>query len=174
MLESRSPTVASEAYILQASAAPERGRYLDPVEFEEFALRDQTPTTPALPLLYAADAQLQRIAREGVEARWARHAAMRDAVESWIEAQRADGLRVGLLASPRERSATVSAITLPPELFAADVCHAMSDRGFTIARGYSSMQDSTVRIGHMGDHTVAGVRACLDALRDVLQDAKAK
>lgn len=160
--------VASEAYILQASAVPERGRYLDPVEFEEFALRDQTPTTPALPLLFAADAQLTSIAAEGVEARWARHAEMLAAVERWIDAQRGAGLGVGLLAAPGERSATVSAITLPPERFASDVVKAMAGRGFTIARGYGTMQDSTVRIGHMGDHTASGVNACLDALRDVL------
>jgi aspartate aminotransferase-like enzyme len=160
--------VASEAYILQASAVPERGRYLDPVEFEEFALRDQTPTTPALPLLYAADAQLQHIAAEGIEARWARHAAMRNTVSSWVDKQRAAGIRVGILAAAHERSATVSAITLPPDRFAADVVKAMGDRGFTIARGYSTMQDSTIRIGHMGDHTVAGVTECLDALGSVL------
>jgi len=160
--------VASEAYILQASAVPERGRYLDPVEFEEFALRDQTPTTPSLSLLYAADAQLKHIAAEGVDARWARHAAMLGEVEQWVESQRAAGVRVGILAAAPTRSATVSAITLPPETYAADVVSAMSERGFTIARGYSTMQDSTVRIGHMGDHTVAGVQECLRALGDVL------
>lgn len=160
--------VASEAYILQASVAPARGRYLDPVEFEEFALRDQTPTTPALPLLFAADAQLADIAAEGVEARWARHAAMRTLVEEWVEERRAAGLALGLLAGKMVRSPTVSAITLPPELLAADVVRAMGAKGFTIGRGYGTLQDSTVRIGHMGDHTPAALARCLDALGDVL------
>ncbi len=161
--------VASEAYILQASAAPERGRYLDPVEFEEFSLRDQTPTTPALPLLFAADAQLADIAAEGIEARWARHTAMREAVDAWVTAEREAGVAVGVLAAPDARSGTVSAITLPPELRAADVVAALGEKGFVIARGYGAMQDSTVRIGHMGDHTVEGLARCLDALGSVLR-----
>lgn len=161
--------VASEAYILQASAAPDRGRYLDPVEFEEFALRDQTPTTPAISLLFAADAQLADIAAEGLEARWARHAAMRACVDGWVETQRSAGVAVGLLAAPAVRSATVSAITLPPERRAAEVVTALGARGFVIARGYGATQDSTVRIGHMGDHTVEGLTRCLDALAAVLR-----
>jgi aspartate aminotransferase-like enzyme len=68
--------VASEAFIARASEVPGRGVYLDLVEFEAFAARHQTPNTPALPLLYALDAQLPRIAAEGIEGRWARHAAM--------------------------------------------------------------------------------------------------
>lgn len=161
--------VASEAYILQASASPERGRYLDPVEFEEFALRDQTPTTPSLPLIFAADAQLVEITKEGLEARWARHAAMRSVVEAWVTERRADGVSVGMLTREGERSATISALTLPPELRALDVVRAMEARGFVIGRGYGAMQDSTLRIGHMGDHTPDGVARCLDALADVLR-----
>ncbi|MEX2181633.1 MAG: aminotransferase class V-fold PLP-dependent enzyme [Gemmatimonadaceae bacterium] len=160
--------VASEAYILQASAAPDRGRYLDPVEFEEFALRDQTPTTPALPLLYAADAQLAAIAAEGIEARWARHAAMRALTEAWVAERRADGMALGVLAREGERSATVSALTLPADRLAADVVRAMAERGFVIGRGYGAMQDSTIRIGHMGDHSPATLGPCLDALASVL------
>ena len=162
--------VASEAYILQASTAPDRGRYLDPVEFEEFALRNQTPTTPAIPLIYAAEAQLAAIAKEGLEARWARHRAMRELTEQWVEARAAAGVAVGLLAHEHERSDTVSAIRLPGERFAADVVRAMADRGFVIGRGYGAMQDSTIRIGHMGDHTVKGLSRCLDALGKVLAD----
>jgi aspartate aminotransferase-like enzyme len=160
--------VASEAYILQASTAPDRGRYLDPVEFEEFALRDQTPTTPAIPLIYAAEAQLAAIAKEGIQARWARHRAMRELTEQWVDAQAAAGTSVGLLAHEHERSDTVSAITLPSARFAADVVRAMVDRGFVIGRGYGAMQDSTVRIGHMGDHTPKTLKRCLDTLGEVL------
>jgi aspartate aminotransferase-like enzyme len=160
--------VASEAYILQASTAPDRGRYLDPVEFEEFALRDQTPTTPAISLIYAAEAQLADIAKEGLEARWTRHRAMRELTEQWVEAQAALGVGIGLLAHEHERSDTVSTITLPGNLFAADVVRGMSERGYVIGRGYGARQDSTIRIGHMGDHSPATLRPCLDALAEVL------
>lgn len=160
--------VASEAYILQASTAPDRGRYLDPVEFEEFALRNQTPSTPALSLIYAADAQLAAIAAEGIEARWERHEAMRTLIEQWVEARGAAGVEISILARVGERSSTVSALVLPPDLFAKDVVRAMEERGFVIGRGYGALQDSTIRIGHMGDHTTETLGPCLDALAAVL------
>lgn len=160
--------VASEAYILQASAVPERGRYLDPVEYEEAALRDGTPTTPALPLFYAAEAQMAHIAAEGIEARWARHAAMRAHTEQWVDAQRARGVGIGFLARAGERSDSISCLTLPADRTAREIVDGVAVRGFTIGRGYGAMQDSTIRIGHMGDHTVDGLSRCLDALAAVL------
>jgi len=160
--------VASEAYILQASVVPDRGRYLDPVEYEEAAIRGGPPTTPAIPLFYAADAQLKSILAEGLDARVARHAAMRALVEHWLEEQRERGVSVAMKARAGERSPSVSCLVLPPELNARDVVAAMLERGFTIGRGYGQLQDSTVRIGHMGDHTPAGVADCLAALGEVL------
>ena len=160
--------VASEAYILQAASVPDRGRYLDPVEYEESALADGTPTTPALSLFYAADAQLADILAEGIATRWARHGAMLAHTERWVEEQRARGVQTGFLARSGERSPSISCLTLPPHLTARDVVSRMHDRGYTIGRGYGQMQDSTIRIGHMGDHTVAGLDRCLEALADVL------
>lgn len=160
--------VASEAYILQASAVPHRGRYLDPVEFEESALRDGTPTTPSISLLYASDVQVADILAEGVEARWARHAAMLRLTEEWVETQRAAGIGIGFLARAGERAATVSCLTLPPDRTSAEVVGALKERGFLIGRGYGQLQDSTIRIGHMGDHTVQGLGRCLEALGAVL------
>lgn len=163
--------VASEAYILQAASVPERGRYFDPVEYEEAGLDDGTPTTPALPLLYAADAQLQDIEAEGITRRWARHGMMLAEVETFVDAQRAAGQALAFLARRDERSPSVSALSLPAGRSARDVVAAMQDRGFTIARGYGQRKDATIRIGHMGDHSVAGLRACLAALAEVLATA---
>lgn len=161
--------VASEAYILQASVVPERGRYLDPVEYEEASFRGGPPSTPAIPLFYAADAQLRHILSEGIDARWARHTAMRDTVEAWVNTQRARGLPLTLQARQGERSPSISCLVLPPARTSREVVLAMQERGFTIGRGYGQLQDSTVRIGHMGDHTAAGLEACLNALAEVLK-----
>ena len=54
------------------------------LEFESYAARNQTPNTPAVSLLYAAAAQGAHITREGIEARWARHAAMARAMQAWL------------------------------------------------------------------------------------------
>jgi len=161
--------VASEAYMrgVRERAPAGRGLYFDLVEFEAFALKHQTPNTPALPLLYALDVQLQTILAEGMEARWARHAAMAQATVAWAESAGA-GPGLGVLAPVGARSPTVTALTLPERLQGGAIVAALAERGWTIGNGYGKLRDRTIRIGHMGDHSVDGVRGCLGALEEVV------
>ena len=64
-----------------------------------------------------------------------------------------------------ERSPTVTCVALPPALCAAgDRGDATAERGFVIGGGYGKLKATAFRIGHMGDHSVDGVVACLDAV----------
>jgi aspartate aminotransferase-like enzyme len=160
--------VASAAFARAAGAAPARGRYFDLAEFEAYAAKHQTPNTPALPLLYALDAQLAAMAScEPIAARWARHAAMAAQAWAWVEAHAAR-FGVGMLAPPGERSPTVTAITLPAGLAGEAVVRAVTERGYVIGAGYGKLRGTTVRIGHMGDHTPATLAGCLAACEDAL------
>jgi predicted phosphoserine aminotransferase len=159
---------ASPRMLARARTLPGRGLYFDLVAYHEQVRKHQTPFTPAVSLLYALDAQLARIAAEGgIEARWARHDAMRRAVESWAERC---GAELGCAFLPREgrRSWTVSCLRLTGGRPGSAVAKAMAARGWTIAPGYGKLKDATFRIGHMGDHTVAGVEALLGCLEEVL------
>ena len=157
---------ASPEFIAAAKTARGRGVYFDLAEFDEFAGKDQTPNTPAVSLLFAADAQLKSIVAEGMEARWARHAAMRAEVVAW--ASPLEGQGISIVAKEGERSPTVSAIRLPegwkPQGFVTEVRR----HGYTVGAGYGALRDSTFRIGHMGDHTPETVRACLAICSEVL------
>ena len=161
--------VASEAFVLQASVVPARGRYLDVVEYEEFARRAQTPNTPALSLLYAADMQLRAIREEGIETRWARHAAMLAHTEAWVEAQRAAGVGIGYLCRAGERSPTVSTLTLPEGLTATPLVRRVAELGYVIGTGYGALKERTIRIGHMGDHSIETLEPCLRAVGQALR-----
>ena len=139
------------------------------MEFEEYARKQQTPNTPALPLLYALDSQLPRIAAEGIEARWARHAAMASRTHAWAaEMSGTLGVPVELLAPRNERSHTVSAITLPTGITGDQVVRGAAARGYVIGDGYGKLKGSTFRIGHMGDHTLETLEGCLAACAEVL------
>jgi aspartate aminotransferase-like enzyme len=155
---------ASEAFIAAARGTPGRGLYFDLVEFDAYAVKGQTPNTPAIPLFYAADVQLAAIAAEGMPARWARHAAMAARTYEWVAALAArhgDAFRV--LARDGHRSPTVTSITLPESLLSSTLLAAVKERGFTIGSGYGKNKETTVRIGHMGDHTLSGLDRCLSA-----------
>ncbi|CAN5685364.1 alanine--glyoxylate aminotransferase family protein [soil metagenome] len=157
---------ASVEFVEGARKAEGRGVYFDIGEFDEFAAKSQTPNTPAVSLLYAADAQLKSIVAEGMEARWARHAAMRDEVVAWTE--QLSELGISVVARPGERSPTVSAIRLPGGLTPRGFITELRREGYTLGAGYGALKDTTFRIGHMGDHTIDTVRGCLDACAGVL------
>jgi aspartate aminotransferase-like enzyme len=156
--------VVSERFMRTAASAPSRGLYLDVVEMAKYLEKGETPNTPAVSLLFALEAQLEAIAAEGLEARFARHARMAAMTHAWVDGwtARTDGA-VRVLAPAGSRAVTVSAVTLPPGLDSARVVKAVAERGFTIGTGYGRFREGTFRIGHMGDHTPEGLERCLAA-----------
>jgi len=162
--------VASERFLERAKSVPARGYYFDLVSYDEQIRKNQTPYTPAVSLFFALDAQLQRIAQEGgIEARWARHDAMRARVERWA-ADHGAALGVAMLPPEGRRSWTVSCLkVLKDGQTGSGLSKAMKGRGYTIASGYGKMKETTFRIGHMGDHTVAELDVVLAQLTEVLR-----
>jgi aspartate aminotransferase-like enzyme len=161
---------ASAAYIDQANGTYGRGVYFDLVELDAYARRNQTPSTPALSLMFALDVQLRAIATEGLEARWARHRAMAARTQEWTtKISDETGKKVGNIAPLGSQSPTVSTIKLPSELPAEGFTAAVAKRGIVVGNGYGKLKSSTFRIGHMGDHTVESVERCLAACSSVLR-----
>lgn len=161
--------VASPRVLERAAQNPGRGVYFDFLEFEKTTAKHQTPNTPAVSLLYALDAQLVRLREESVEQRWARHAAMARRTWQWVDELRGQGVPLAVLAPEGFRSPTVTCIRIPEAHSGPAVAASLEARGFTIAPGYGGLRDRTIRIGHMGDHTVEELDTLLDELTTVLQ-----
>jgi aspartate aminotransferase-like enzyme len=77
-----------------------------------------------------------------------------------------------VLARAGHRSPTVTSITLPPSLPASTLLAAVTERGFTIGSGYGKNKETTVRIGHMGDHSVEGLERCLRACGEAIEELR--
>ncbi|MBX6364645.1 MAG: alanine--glyoxylate aminotransferase family protein [Gemmatimonadetes bacterium] len=161
--------VANERILLRAERKKDRGVYFDFLEFEKNIRKNQTPNTPAVSLFYALAAQMRRIQAEGVEARWARHAAMAETTYRWVDDMRSRGYPLAVLAPEGFRSPTVTCIVLPEGVSGSEVTRRVKERGFTIATGYGKLKESTIRIGHMGEHTVAETEAVLSVVEEVLR-----
>jgi len=162
--------VASAAFVDQANGTHGRGVYFDLVELDAYARRNQTPSTPALSLLFALEAQLKSIAGEGIEARWMRHKAMATRTQEWlVKISDETGKRLNNIAPLGSQSPTVSTIKLPTDLPAETFTAAVAKRGFVVGSGYGKLKSSTFRIGHMGDHNVDTVERCLAACSSVLR-----
>jgi len=158
--------VASERMLARARTLPGRGAYLDVVAYDEAFAERQPTNTPALSLFYALAEQCRRIEFEGgIGARWARHDAMRQTVEAWIDGP---GGALGYRYLPRNgrRSWTVSCLTAPKGRNGRDIVRAVRAAGWTLGSGYGPLRETTLRVGHMGDHTVATVEQALARLEE--------
>ena len=159
---------ANERIMQRAQASKMRGIYFDLVEIHSSWQKHQSPNTPGLSLLYALDAQLEQIMREGIEARWARHAAMAKRTWGWVDEQRAAGRDLRVLAPEGYRSPAVTCISAPAGRTGPQIVSAMKAKGFVITPGYGEAKDAMIRIGHMGEHTVEELDVLLEALSEVL------
>lgn len=157
--------VASESMLERSAKAPAKGWYFDLATLQDQIERYQTPATPAISLLYALDFQLKRIAEETMEKRWQRHADMQQRTFQWVDEMKEKGLDIEVFAQEGHRSPTVTCIStdrshqVVADLFA---------RGWVIGGGYGKIKEGTIRIGHMGDHTMDELEALLEVLTDVM------
>jgi aspartate aminotransferase-like enzyme len=61
----------------------------------------------------------------------------------------------------------VSCLKVPEGRSGREIVRAVRKEGWTLGTGYGPLKDSTIRIGHMGDHTPAGVAEVLAMLETV-------
>lgn len=163
--------VASERMVERARANTSAGLYLDVSAHYEALASGKALTTPAVTLLYALEEQLRRIAAEGVTRRFQRHAEMAALCHRWAERHARDGASVRLSAAAPHRSPTVTVLRLTDHRDSASVMTRLAPSGYRIASGYGKWRNDHLRIGHMGDHTPAGLEGLLSALDEALISA---
>lgn len=128
-----------------------------------------TPFTPAVSLVASLDAALALLLGEGLEAAFARHAALGRACR---EGAKAMGL--GLFSPDEERSAVVTAILTPEGVDARELVLALRDRfGITVAGGHGELGSRMFRIGHIGYYDVFDITIALAAVEQLLVESGA-
>lgn len=161
--------VASEAMMERSAQAEHKGWYFDLIDLLDQAVQYQSPATPAISLIYAVQAQMRRIEVEGMPARWRRHLDMQQATFDWVEQMNDGGIGVGVFAAEGHRSPTVTCLTMPEGTAGPDVVDRVVSAGYVIGGGYGKLSESTVRIGHMGDHTVDELEQVLEVVAGALR-----
>lgn len=154
---------ASDRAMKKAETVANRGWYFDLVLMEKHRLKDSTPMTPVMPLIFALDVQLDRILEEGLDNRYARHAAMAKRTQNWAIAHGMDPL-----APEGYRSKTVSTIKNTKGLDIAALNKFLMTKGMRIANGYGDLKDKTFRIAHMGEITMSDVDALLAGMEEFI------
>jgi predicted phosphoserine aminotransferase len=137
----------SDRVLERAAEIEHRGYYFDLLTLEKSLKKNNTPSTPPVSLMFAADAQLDAILEEGIENRWARHQALRDMTHQWALAR-----DFGLYAQAGYRSNTVTTVDNRErgiDVFALETY--MAERHYAIDKGYGKIKGDTFRVPHMGD-----------------------
>lgn len=158
----------SERAEQRAARIPRRGFYTDLLRYLDRQREGGPITTPAMPIVFALERQLARIAEEGVETRWARHAALARRTAEWAAAT-----GVEMACAPAVRSRTVSCLRAPAGVEAPELVSRMSRRGFVVASGYGAWKATTFRIGHMGEVRDADLAALLTHLEEEIRSCTA-
>lgn len=154
----------SDRVLERAKEVTNKGYYFDFIELNESLKKNNTPSTPPVSLMFAADRQLDDILAEGLENRWLRHTHMRDITHQWAHKS---GL--GLYAQEGFRSPTVTTVTNTKGFDIDSMAKFMSGKGYAMDKGYGKIKGKTFRIAHMGDMSVSTLEDVLSGLDEFLE-----
>ncbi len=115
----------------KAATIPHRGYYGDLLRYRDKHREGGPITTAAVSIAWALDLQVARIAHEGIEARWQRHAALQRQTSEWALARGFE------FASASNGARRPSACLRPPRgVEPRALLSALKQRGFTLGGGY--------------------------------------
>ena len=154
----------SDRTMKKAETVENRGWYFDLLRMEKHRLKDSSPATPAMSLIFALDFQLDRILAEGLDNRFARHSAMATRMQDWAEAH-----DLSMYAPQGYRSQTVTTIKNECGINVSDLNAFLKGREMRIAGGYGPIKEKTFRIAHMGETQMEDIEKLLEAMEEFLK-----
>ncbi len=157
----------SEAALERASQTEGRGYYFDFVEFEKNAEKNNTPSTPAVSLMYALKQKVDSIMEEGLEARYERHAKLNGMIHAWAQKHgfenfAPEGYQSKTLTTIDNRDGKLD---VPGFIKALRAKHNVLING-----GYGKIKGVTFRISNMGNETQESIQELIDQLDEVIVD----
>lgn len=154
----------SDRALEKARTVENRGWYFDLLLLEKHRLKDSSPATPAMSLIFALDHQLDRILAEGLENRFARHSGMAQRVQGW-----ADDHDLPMYAPEGFRSQTVTTLKNERGIDISDLNAFLKQRGMRLANGYGPLKNITFRIAHMGEIQMSDLEDLFAAMEEYLE-----
>ncbi len=154
----------SEKALEAARKVKFRGTYFDLLQIYEYIQKKdyQYPSTPSVSHMFALDYQLDKILKEGLDNRFARHTEMANYVRAWAKE------KFALLAQEEFASNTVTCVKNTREISVGDLNKALGGRGFMISNGYGKLKEKTFRIAHMADATLDEIKELLSIIDEIL------
>jgi aspartate aminotransferase-like enzyme len=149
----------------RAKGIKNRGYYFDLLQLLQFIREKnfQYPSTMSISHMFALDIQMDRIVKEGFDARFRRHDEMAAMVQGWAKKHFA------LYPVERYASKTVTCIKNTKGISVADLNKELGKRNLTLSNGYGKLKEQTFRIAHMGDLQKSDIQELLSAIESILK-----
>ena len=153
----------SERALERSKQTPPRSYYFNLPQIYKYHLKNQTPSTPAIPHMYALNAQLDDMLAEGMERRFARHARMASIVQTWAKKH------FDIYPEEGYWSQTLTCVKNTRGIDVAGLIKTLTDEyNLRISNGYGDLKGDTFRIAHMGDVQVDEMEGLLRVIDTIL------
>jgi len=155
-------TVSDDAYEreLETESASWYGGFQRCLDY--YDRKEQTHSTPAIPLMLAYRKQMKHMLEESHRQRDQRHREMAEYTREWAQEHFA------LFPEAGYESQTVTCVENTRDIDVAGTVETVSEEyDMVFSSGYGSVSEESFRIGHMGEHTLESVRALTDAIEDI-------
>jgi len=155
----------SEKAFARAEKIPNRGFYLDFLEFRKEQAQWMTPSTPSIAHIHALQSKLDEIFEEGLEARFDRHTRTNALVHDWVRRAGFD-----FFAEEGFRSKTLTSVKNNKGIDVLEFARKLRQKHrLVIDPGYGKIRGQTFRLSNMGDETEETVSHLLACLDDILE-----
>jgi aspartate aminotransferase-like enzyme len=134
-------------------------------QFRAMLQANMTPTTCALPVMYALATAADMIMQEGLSNVYARHERVAAHTRARVRA-----LGLELFAQPGAYSPALTAVAVPAGIDGDDLRERTRARGAELGGGWDRLKGKILRIGHMGLTSEAEIDHAVDVLGEVLAE----
>lgn len=153
----------SDRALERAKEIPNRGYYFDILTLEKSHIKNNTPATPPISLMYAAEKQFERIYAEGYAARFQRHQDMAAATRQWATSRGFE-----MFSAEGYHSPTVSTVRNTRGIDFPALQAFLKGKGIALGGGYGKLKAETFRIAHMGDMQMSDMETLFSAIDEFL------
>jgi aspartate aminotransferase-like enzyme len=155
----------SERALKRAATVSGRGYYFDFLEFKACHDKNETPSTPTIPHIFALRAKLDEFLAEGLDARFERHKQMAVMVRDWAK-------RNGFELFPKAgyESLTLTCVKNNRGIDVPKFQQTLRERHkVLIDGGYGKIKGQSFRISHMGDETPKTIGQLIEWLDECIR-----
>ncbi len=152
----------SERALKKAEEVPPRSYYFNLPLMYKYHQKNQSPVTPVTPLMFALNAQMDAILKEGLENRFIRHEKMAALVQNWAKKY------FDLYPEKGYESKTLTCLKNTRGISVADLNTELGKSFLRISNGYGKLKEETFRIAHMGDNQIHDIMGLLALMEDIL------